>query len=90
MRKVSAILEMGSRKTKGGRRYIKMALLTIHDNEEDTNLNGLHWTEQNVLANIESIKGMPICCEFADDTKTVPLGHGYTDQIVDDNDNLED
>lgn len=85
---MSAILEMGSRKTKGGRRYIKMALLTIHDNEEDTNLNGLHWTEQNVLANIESIKGMPICCEFADDTKTVPLGHGYTDQIVDDNDNL--
>ena len=85
---MSAILEMGSRKTKGGRRYIKMALLTIHKNEEDTNLNGLHWKEEHVLRNIETAQNMPICCEFTDETKTVPLGHGYTDQIVDENDNL--
>lgn len=85
---MSAILEMGSRKTKGGRRYIKMALLTIHKNEEDTNLNGLHWKEEHVLKNIETAQNMPICCEFTDETKTVPLGHGYTDQIVDENDNL--
>lgn len=80
---MNTILEMGSKKTKGGRRYIKLALLTIHENEEDTNLNGINWREQYVLNNIESAKGMPLCCEFTDETKTVPLGHGYTDQMID-------
>ena len=84
---MSAILEMGSRKIKGGRRYIKMALLTIHENEEDTQGNGLHWVEEYVLNNLDSAINMPICCEFVDDTKTVPLGHGYTDEIEDDNGN---
>lgn len=84
---MSTILEMGSKKLKGGRRYIKMALLTIHENAEETNLNGLHWKEQHVLSNIDSAKNMPICCEFTDSTKTVPLGHGYTEQITDENGN---
>ena len=84
---MSAILEMGSKKTKGGRRYIKMGLLTIHENEEETQGNGLHWVEQYVLNNLESAINMPICVEFADETKTVPLGHGYTDEITDDNGN---
>lgn len=79
-----SILEMGSEKFKGGRRYIRLALLTIHD-EGETNLNGIHWSEQNVLANLDSIKSMPICAEFTDSTKEVPLGHGYTEQIIDDN-----
>lgn len=81
---MSSILEMGNRKLKGGRRYIKMALLTIH-NEGETNLNGLHWDEQNVIKNIESAKGMPICCQFTDETKSVPLGHGFTGQVIDEN-----
>lgn len=84
---MSTILEMGSKKLKGGRRYIKMALLTIHENEDETNLNGLHWKEKYVLNNLDTAKNMPICCEFTDETKTVPLGHGYTEQIVDDNGN---
>lgn len=84
---MSTILEMGSKKLKGGRRYIKMALLTIHENQEDTNLNGLHWKEEYVLNNLESAKNMPICCEFTDETKTIPLGHGYTEQILDDDGN---
>lgn len=84
---MNTLLEMGSRKTKGGRRYIKLALLTIHENEQDTNLNGLHWEEKYVLNNLDSVKGMPLCCEFTDETKTVPLGHGYTDKILDENGN---
>lgn len=82
---MNTILEMGSHKTKGGRRYIKMALLTIHENEEDTNLNGINWVEEYVLNNIDSVAGMPICCEFIDETKTIPLDHGCTGQVVDDN-----
>lgn len=85
---MNTILEMGSRKVKGGRRYIKMALLTIHDNEEDKQGNGLHWNEQYVLNNIDTAVNMPICCEFADESKTVPLGHGYTDNMEDDNGNI--
>lgn len=84
---MNTLLEMGSKKTKGGRRYIKLALLTIHENEQDTNLNGLHWNEKYVLNNLDSVKGMPLCCEFTDETKTVPLGHGYTDAILDENGN---
>lgn len=84
---MNTILEIGSKKSKGGRRYIKLALLTIHQNEEETNLNGIHWREQYVINNLESIKGMPLCCEFTDETKTVPLGHGYTNQIIDENGN---
>ena len=84
---MSTILEMGSRKTKGGRRYIKMALHTIHQNDEDVQDNGLHWVKKYVLDNIDTAINMPICVEFTDDTKTVPLGHGYTDQITDDNGN---
>lgn len=82
---MNTILEIGSKKSKGGRRYIKLALLTIHDNKEDTNLNGLHWEEQYVVNNLESLKGIPLCCEFTDETKTVPLGHGYTEQTIDEN-----
>jgi hypothetical protein len=84
---MNTLLEMGSKKTKGGRRYIKLALLTIHENEQDTNLNGLHWNEKYVLNNLDSVKGMALCCEFTDETKTVPLGHGYTDAILDENGN---
>jgi uncharacterized coiled-coil protein SlyX len=75
------ILEIGSKKIKGGRRSIKMALLTIHDGT-DTNLNGLHWKEEFVLNNLDSLKSMPICCEFLGDEKEVPHGHGYTDNVV--------
>ena len=75
------ILEIGSKKIKGGRRSIKMVLLTIHDGT-DTNLNGLHWKEEFVLNNLDSLKSMPICCEFLGDEKEVPHGHGYTDNVV--------
>ena len=84
---MNKVLEMGSKKTKSGRRYIKMALHTIHQNDEDVQDNGLHWVKKYVLNNIDTAVNMPICVEFTDDSKTVPLGHGYTDQIEDENGN---
>lgn len=84
---MNTVLEMGSKKTKSGRRYVKMALHTIHQNDEDVQDNGLHWVKKYVLNNIDTAVNMPICVEFTDDTKTVPLGHGYTDQIEDENGN---
>lgn len=69
---------MSKRVSKGGKRKIKMALLEIHTNDSDTNDNGIHWKNEYILNNLDSAEGMPICCEFTDDTKTVPLGHGFT------------
>ena len=76
------ILEISKRSNKNGRVPIKIALLKIHDNAEDTNKNGLHWKKEYVEAAMESAIGMPFCAEFVDETKEVPLGHGLTGQIV--------
>lgn len=76
------ILEISKRSSKNGRVPIKVALLKIHDNAEDTNKNGLHWKKEYVEAAMESAIGMPFCAEFVDETKEVPLGHGLTGQIV--------
>lgn len=84
---MNTVIEMGSKRTKGGRRYIKMALHSIHENAEDVQDNGLHWEKKYVLNNISTAVNMPICVEFADEDKTIPLGHGYTDEIEDENGN---
>ena len=76
------ILEISKRSSKNGRVPIKVALLKIHDNAEDTNKNGLHWKKEYVEAAMESAIGMPFCAEFVDETKEVPLGHGLTGQII--------
>lgn len=70
--------EMSSRNSKGGRRKIKMSLLEIHQDDSSTNKNGLHWKEDYIINNLESIKGMPICAEFLDEDKSSPFGHGLT------------
>lgn len=76
------ILEISKRATKNGRVPIKIALLKIHDSEDDTNKNGLHWKREYIKNNMESAIGMPFCAEFADEEKEVPLGHGLTGQII--------
>lgn len=78
------ILEISKRASKNGRIPIKIALLKIHDDTE-TNLNGIHWSEKYVKNNMESAKMMPICCEFTDETKSIPLGHGVTGSSFDEN-----
>ena len=78
---MNKVLELSSETThKGGRRKIKMVLLTIH-NKDEKNRNGISWNEQYVLDNLDSIKGIPICASFLDEEKDIPLGHGYTETV---------
>lgn len=78
---MNKILELSSKSSKGGRRKIKMVLLTLH-NEGETNLNGISWKEEYVLNNLDSIKGIPICASFIDsEDKEIPLDHGYTETV---------
>ena len=73
------ILEISKRANKNGRVPIKIALLKIHNNPDETNKNGIHWKKEYVEKAMDTIIGMPICAEFADEeTKEVPLGHGLT------------
>lgn len=74
---MSNILEM-STKTMSGRKPITFIAHEIYQDDTSTNKNGLHWKKEYVENNIESLKGMPICCEFTDEDKEIPLGHGYT------------
>ncbi len=79
------ILEISKRANKGGRVPIKIALLKIHDDPLETNKNGIHWDFKYVKSNMDSAKMMPICCEFTDETKSIPLGHGLTGSSYDEN-----
>lgn len=78
------VLEISKKASRGGRVPIKIALLKIHDNATETNDNGLHWDETYVTNALESVKMIPICAEFCDETKTVPLGHGLTGTVSND------
>lgn len=79
------ILEISKRASKGGRVPIKIALLKIHEDKDETNDNGLHWKEKYVLNAADSVEMMPICASFIDENKDVPLDHGYTGEYVDEN-----
>lgn len=83
------ILEISKQTSKGGRVPIKIALLKIHEDEKETNKNGLHWKEEYVLNAIDSVKLMPICASFCDETKSTPLDHGLTGEEID-NDGLRE
>lgn len=78
---MNKILELSSKSSKGGRRKIKMVLLTLH-NEGEKNLNNISWKEEYVLNNLESAKGIPICASFIDpEDKEIPFDHGYTETV---------
>lgn len=77
------ILEISKQTSKGGRVPIKIALLKIHEDIKETNKNGLHWKEEYVLNAIDSVKLMPICASFCDESKSTPLDHGLTGEEID-------
>ena len=77
---MNKILEINKRISKGGRKNIRMILLTIHE-EGEMNRNGITWVEQYVLDNLESIKGIPICATFLDEDKEDLYDHGYTETV---------
>lgn len=76
------ILEISKQASKGGRVPIKIALLKIHEDTAETNKNGLHWKEEYVLNAIDSVKLMPICASFCDESKSTPLDHGLTGEEI--------
>lgn len=43
----------------------------------------MHWKEEYVVNAIDSVKFMPICATFCDETKSTPLDHGFTGEDVD-------
>ena len=75
---MNKILEINKRI--GGRKNIRMVLLTIHE-EGEMNRNGITWVEQYVLDDLESIKGIPICATFLDEDKEDLYDHGYTETV---------
>lgn len=77
---MNKILEINKRISKGGRKNIRMVLLTIHE-EGEMNRNGITWVEQYVLDNLDSIKGIPICATFLDKDKEDLYDHGYTETV---------
>ena len=83
------ILEISKRASKNGRVPIKIALLKIHNDSTSTNKNGLHWKKEYVQNAMDSVIGMPLCTEFADDDKEVPIGHGLTGSEYDSNGNAQ-
>lgn len=76
------ILEVSKRASKGGRVPIKIALLKIHDDPQETNKNGIHWKREYISNAIDSTKMMPICAEFINEDKDIPLGHGLTGSTI--------
>ena len=77
---MNKILEINKRVSKGGRKNIRMILLTIHKDGE-MNRNGITWNEEYVNNNLESIKGIPICATFLDEDKDSLFDHGYTETV---------
>lgn len=77
---MNKVLVMSKRISKGGRKRIKMILLTIHE-EGEMNRNGITWVEQYVIDNLDSVKGIPICASFLDEEKNSLLDHGYTETV---------
>lgn len=82
---VSNVLEISQKNAAGGRVPIKIALLKIHEDINEVNHNGLHWDETFVTNAMNSAISMPICAEFLDEDKSVPLGHGLTGTTVNEN-----
>lgn len=73
------ILEVSEQTSKGGRRRIRMILLTIHKEHDAVNDNGLHWDEKYITERMDSVEGMGIYASFLDADKRVPFDHGMTE-----------
>lgn len=77
------ILEISKRANKNGRVPSRIAFLKIHEDEKETNKNGIHWKREYVEKEMDTAVGMPICAELLDNE--TPLGHGLTGYEVKEN-----
>lgn len=61
-----------------GRRRFKASLHEIYPDASYSNKNGICYLQQYTEANMDTAIEMPICCEFLDEDKRAPVGHGFT------------
>lgn len=73
-----SVYELSSKKSKDGRRNIKLILHEIFPDNTKWQKNGISWNEQYTQNNIDSVCGMSLCAEFMDESRTQPYGHGLT------------
>lgn len=82
--------EISSKTSKNGRRAFKMVLHQIYPDsciDELTgygtqfNRNGITWIEEYCSAQLDTIPGMSLKCEFLDENRTELGGHGFTEVI---------
>lgn len=78
---ISSILELSQKQNASGRRYIRWVVHEIQNDVTQWNKNGISWSEQYVLNNIETAKNMPIVVQFIDYNKSEPWGHGYLSEV---------
>ena len=81
------VFEISSKKNKNGRRHFKTILYRIFPdscvdevNRVGTkyNKNGITWLREYCEKALPSIEGMSLRCEFIDEERTEPCGHGAT------------
>lgn len=70
--------ELNESKEPDGKRRFKVSLHEIYPDRTQTNMNGICYLREYTERNMQSVIGMPICCQFADGRKASPVGHGST------------
>ena len=70
--------ELSNKKSRNGRRNIKVVLHEIYESKDQFNKNGISWQEPYVSNNLQTIIGSSITCEFINEERTEILGHGDT------------
>lgn len=75
--RVIGMIELSTEAVRG-RRMAKFVLHEIYETSEEWNINGISWSEEYTLANMKTVEGMSLKVEFADEERSVPLGHGFT------------
>lgn len=77
----SVFYEISSKKTKGGKREVKLVLHEIFPDNKTWQDNGISWNEEYTLNSLESLKGAPLAVQFIDDKKSEIWGHGYIGDV---------
>lgn len=73
-----SLFELNESREPDGKRRFKVSLHEIYPDRTRTNENGICYLRQYTERNMQSVIGMPICCQFADGRKASPVGHGAT------------
>lgn len=62
-----------------GKARIRMSALKIHDNDYETQDNGINWKKEYVLNQLESAKHMHYVVSWFDEEAQIPCSHGEQD-----------